>query len=168
MLAHCPFDQGAGRSLLIEPSSGSFRCLACGERGDVVGFVVKHDHVSYPRALELLAERAGLDLAEVMRCPPSSPARTSAEASRRRASIRRGFPTPLWALTPPVGGVAMPLRISFEEIERLRRLPDPLAAVIEHRLAAGEPSLDAILALLPDEPLKYRLSELTLSPWGVR
>jgi DNA primase len=95
LVAHCPFDrcgQGAGRSLLIEPDSGIFRCLVCGERGDVVGFVVKHDRVTYPQALELLALRAGLDLAEVMR--PALPARL-------RGGHRGGISAHLSALTPP-------------------------------------------------------------------
>jgi hypothetical protein len=170
LVGRCPFEQEAvGRALLVEPRSGRYRCLACWVHGgNVIGFVMQLDRLTFLAALELLATRAGLDLAALMRSSPASPARPSAEATTRHASIRRGSPTPLWALTPPVGGVAMPLRISFEESERLRRLPDPLAAVIRSSLAAGEPSsLDALLALMPDEPLEYRLSELKLSPWGV-
>jgi len=57
-------------------------------------------------------------------------------------------------------------RISAEEIKRLMEPEDPLAAVIESRQAAREtPLMDAVLALMLDQPLNFRLSELNLSLW---
>ena len=56
--------------------------------------------------------------------------------------------------------------ISAEEIKRLMEPEDPQAAVIESRQAASEtPLMDALLALMLDQPLEFRLSELNLSLW---
>ena len=108
LVGRCPFEaEPLGLALLVEPA-GRFRCLACRARGgNVVGFVMQLDRLTLLGALELLAQRAGLDLAAVMQ-PPASPARSSGAGSAtvamasRRTPIHRGFPTPLWALTPPV------------------------------------------------------------------
>ena len=46
-------------SFTITPSKGLFHCFGCGAAGDVIGFVTKHDKVSFGEALEILAKRAG-------------------------------------------------------------------------------------------------------------
>jgi DNA primase len=37
-------------------------CFGCGESGNVITFVTKHDHMSFPEAVEHLARRYGVDL----------------------------------------------------------------------------------------------------------
>jgi len=103
LVGRCPLEaEPVGRSLLVEPGSGRYRCVTCWARGgNVIDFVMQLDRVTFLVALELLARRAGLDLAALMRSSPASPSRPSAAAQSRRAPIRRGSSTPLWALTPP-------------------------------------------------------------------
>lgn len=44
-----------------------YHCFGCGEHGDVIGFVMRHDNLSFPDAIEQLAALAGLQV------PQSSP-----------------------------------------------------------------------------------------------
>lgn len=89
LVGRCPFELAAtGRALLVEPG-GRFRCLTCFRQGgNVIGFVMHLDRLTFLSALERLATRAGLDLDELMDSPPP----------RRQA---RTSEVPLWALTPP-------------------------------------------------------------------
>ncbi len=67
LVASCPFHQEKTPSFTVTPSKGLFHCFGCGASGDVIGFVSKHDKVSFSEALEVLSKRAGLNLAEVMK-----------------------------------------------------------------------------------------------------
>ena len=64
LFALCPLHREDTPSFVITESKGLFHCFGCGAGGDVIGFVVKHDGVSFPEALRMLAARAGVDLAE--------------------------------------------------------------------------------------------------------
>src|SRR5262245_24868498 len=85
LVARCPFHSpDKTPSFTLTPGKGLFHCFGCGAAGDVIGFVTKYDKVSFGRALETLARRAGLDLAKIMEERPNTPQKT-----------------PLQALTPP-------------------------------------------------------------------
>ena len=43
----CPFHEEKTPSFTITPSKGLFHCFGCGASGDVIGFVTKHDRVSF-------------------------------------------------------------------------------------------------------------------------
>ena len=61
--APCPFHNERTPSFVVFPDSGTWRCFgACGEGGDVFGFVMKQEGVDFAGALELLAGRAGVEL----------------------------------------------------------------------------------------------------------
>jgi len=66
LVALCPFHSEKSPSFVLSPAKGMYHCFGCGAAGDVIGFVTKHDKVSFSRALEVLARRAGLDLVAVM------------------------------------------------------------------------------------------------------
>jgi hypothetical protein len=87
LVAPCPFHQEKTASFNVSSAKGVFHCFGCGVSGDVIGFVTKHDKVSFGGALESLARRAGLDLGRLME-------------ERPRIQQR----TPLAALTPPRNG----------------------------------------------------------------
>lgn len=53
----CPFHNEKTPSFNVNPAKGIFKCFGCGEGGDAVGFVMKHEHYSYPEALRWLAAR---------------------------------------------------------------------------------------------------------------
>jgi 5S rRNA maturation endonuclease (ribonuclease M5) len=66
VVARCPFHDERTASFTITPAKGLFHCFGCGAAGDVIGFVTKHDKVSFGTALDKLARRAGLDLKALM------------------------------------------------------------------------------------------------------
>jgi DNA primase len=71
LFALCPFHRETTASFVVTPHRGLFHCFGCGVAGDVVGFIVRYDGVSFPEAVRKLAARAGLVLDE----RPSGPRR---------------------------------------------------------------------------------------------
>jgi DNA primase len=66
LVGSCPFHQEKTASFNVSSAKGLFHCFGCGVSGDVIGFVTKHDKVSFGSALDTLARRAGLDLAKLL------------------------------------------------------------------------------------------------------
>ena len=60
----CPFHNEKTPSFYVSPSKGIFKCFGCGEAGDVVAFLKKHEHFTYPEALRWLANRYHIDIHE--------------------------------------------------------------------------------------------------------
>ena len=58
----CPFHNEKTPSFTIYPQSNSFYCYGCGEGGDVITFIRKLDGLTYPEAVQRLAERAGVEI----------------------------------------------------------------------------------------------------------
>jgi DNA primase len=69
--ALCPWHDDHNPSLELNPERQSFKCWSCGVGGDVFDFVKKSEHVDFPEALRMLADRAGIVL--------QSPSSTSSE-----------------------------------------------------------------------------------------
>lgn len=59
----CPFHQERSPSFGVSPDKGLYYCFGCGAGGDVFDFVMRRDGLSFPEALEHLAERAGVEIA---------------------------------------------------------------------------------------------------------
>jgi DNA primase len=58
--APCPFHNEKTPSFTVNDQKGFFHCFGCGAHGDVIGFVVRHDNLSFLEAVEALAAQAGL------------------------------------------------------------------------------------------------------------
>ncbi|MDO5683338.1 MAG: DNA primase [Propionibacteriaceae bacterium] len=58
----CPFHDEKTPSFQVTPSKGLFYCFGCGEGGDVIAFIMKHDNVTFVEAIEQLADRTGVVL----------------------------------------------------------------------------------------------------------
>ncbi len=54
--ACCPFHQERTASFCVFPETGTYKCFGCGEQGNSVGFVMKHDNLTFPEAIRKLAE----------------------------------------------------------------------------------------------------------------
>jgi len=63
LYALCPFHREKTPSWTMNPERRVFHCFGCGVSGDVVGFVMRMDGLSFPDAVRLLAERAGVGAA---------------------------------------------------------------------------------------------------------
>lgn len=80
--ALCPFHQEKTPSFTVSEDKGFFHCFGCGAHGDVIGFVMRTDHLSFPEAVERLAAEAGLAI------PETSPEdRKHAQAQRTLYSV---------------------------------------------------------------------------------
>ena len=61
----CPFHNEKTPSFSVSSKRGIFKCFGCGEGGDVIGFVMKNDNLSFVEAVQKLAARANIQLPEV-------------------------------------------------------------------------------------------------------
>jgi DNA primase len=58
----CPFHDEKSPSFQVTPSRNLFHCFGCGVGGDVISFIQQIDHLSFTEAVELLANRANIEL----------------------------------------------------------------------------------------------------------
>src|SRR5215472_9069771 len=58
----CPFHNEKTPSFTVNDKKGFFYCFGCHEKGDVVGFVMKTEGLSFPEAVEKLAREAGMEV----------------------------------------------------------------------------------------------------------
>lgn len=63
----CPFHDDHNPSFHVYPERQSYRCWVCDEGGDCFSFVMKTDGCSFRESLEMLAERAGLEMPKEFR-----------------------------------------------------------------------------------------------------
>ncbi|PYN56707.1 MAG: DNA primase [Candidatus Rokuibacteriota bacterium] len=60
----CPFHAEKTPSFMVNPKKGIFHCFGCGVGGDVFGFLMRQDKLSFPEAVRALAKQAGVALPE--------------------------------------------------------------------------------------------------------
>ena len=62
MVGLCPFHDDHRPSMNVNSAKQIFKCFACGAGGDVFKFVQMRENLTFPQAIERLAERAGIKL----------------------------------------------------------------------------------------------------------
>jgi len=62
MVGLCPFHDDHRPSMNVNPVKQIFKCFACGAGGDVFKFIQMRENLTFPQAIERLAERAGIKL----------------------------------------------------------------------------------------------------------
>ncbi|UCB53529.1 MAG: DNA primase, partial [Candidatus Zixiibacteriota bacterium] len=60
----CPFHSEKQPSFTVTPDKQIFYCFGCGEGGNVISFLMKHEKLSFPEAVKVLAKRASIPLPE--------------------------------------------------------------------------------------------------------
>jgi len=60
----CPFHPDRTPSFVVSPAKNYCKCFSCGEGGSPVGFIMKHEQLSYPEALKYLARKYGIPIEE--------------------------------------------------------------------------------------------------------
>lgn len=58
----CPFHEEKTPSFTVSQLRQTFKCFGCGAGGDVFSFVQLKENLSFPEAMRMLAERAGISL----------------------------------------------------------------------------------------------------------
>jgi DNA primase len=58
----CPFHQEKTPSFSVSPAKQIFYCFGCGVGGNVFSFLMKIDNISFLEAVEVIAERQGVDV----------------------------------------------------------------------------------------------------------
>ena len=61
-VGHCPWHDDQKPSFQVNPNKQNWVCYPCDVRGDVFDFVMKREGVDFREALEILAERAGIEV----------------------------------------------------------------------------------------------------------
>ncbi|MDE6989496.1 MAG: DNA primase [Lachnospiraceae bacterium] len=74
----CPFHGEKTPSFSVNRAKQIYKCFGCGEGGNVLTFVMKYENCTFPEALRMLAEKAGVEL----------PKAEYSEEARRRESRR--------------------------------------------------------------------------------
>jgi len=70
----CPWHDDRRPSLQVNPERQSFRCWVCNIGGDCFSFLQRIENITFPEALEMLAERAGIELKPAAReSQPAAP-----------------------------------------------------------------------------------------------
>ena len=75
----CPFHNEKTPSFTLNEDKGFYHCFGCGAHGDVIGFAMRTEGLSFPESVERLAGQAGLAI------PVASP--QEAERAKRRETI---------------------------------------------------------------------------------
>lgn len=60
--ACCPFHTEKTPSFTVTPARQTYHCFGCGAHGNAIDFLIEYDRLSFPEAVEELAQRAGMDL----------------------------------------------------------------------------------------------------------
>jgi len=75
----CPFHEERTPSFSVEPTEKLYHCFGCGVGGDVIKFVEEKDGLGFAEAVEVLADRYGVELEREQEDP-----RAEAKRQRRR------------------------------------------------------------------------------------
>ncbi len=62
--ARCPFHNEKTPSFFISPARNNYYCFGCGAKGDIFTFVEEFEKIDFLGALKILAEKAGVELAQ--------------------------------------------------------------------------------------------------------
>lgn len=58
----CPFHNEKSPSFSVSPNKQMYYCFGCGEGGNVISFLMKYENYTFIEAMEVLANRAGVEL----------------------------------------------------------------------------------------------------------
>ncbi|MFI5219499.1 MAG: DNA primase [Bacteroidia bacterium] len=63
-LGLCPFHNEKTPSFTVSAAKGIYKCFGCGKAGNAVGFIMEHEHYSFPEALRFLAQKYNIAIEE--------------------------------------------------------------------------------------------------------
>lgn len=83
----CPFHGEKTPSFTVNVERGIYKCFGCGRGGDIFAFVMEHEGLTFPEALRLLADQAGVQLPEQLGSAGGSGKRRILEINDRLAAF---------------------------------------------------------------------------------
>ena len=87
----CPFHNEKTPSFHVVPSKGIYYCFGCHKGGSAVGFVMDHEHMSYPDALRYLARKYDIEIVEQEESAEDIAARQRNESLILVSEFAQGF-----------------------------------------------------------------------------
>lgn len=60
--ARCPFHNEKSASFSVSQPKQFYYCFGCGAHGNAIDFVMQHDRLSFPEAIEMLARQVGMEI----------------------------------------------------------------------------------------------------------
>ncbi len=63
-LGNCPFHNEKTPSFTVSPHKGIFKCFGCGEGGNALNFIMKHDQLSFVDAVKYLGKKFNIHIEE--------------------------------------------------------------------------------------------------------
>ncbi|MCX7823238.1 MAG: DNA primase [Syntrophobacterales bacterium] len=129
-LGLCPFHAERTPSFYVDPQRQLFHCFGCGVGGDVIRFVMQHRGLSFPEAIEFLAERYNVSISKTL-----SESTSSKSTLLKYMTVAEEFYYQQLRYAPE-GSVA-------REYLRKRQISDPI--IEEQRLGYAPKSWDALV-----------------------
>jgi len=68
--ANCPFHHEKTPSFMVSPDRQIYHCFGCGAGGNAFNFLMQHERLEFPEAVELLARKSGVKLPESQKQDP--------------------------------------------------------------------------------------------------
>ncbi len=93
----CPWHDDTRPSLQVNPERQSFKCWVCDIGGDVFSFVMKMEGVEFREALQMLADRAGIQVERPRKRQTAGPGEPSGETSGEAHNKRTLLHAMAWA-----------------------------------------------------------------------
>jgi len=90
-VALCPFHRDRRPSLQVNPERQIWKCWVCDIGGDAFNFVMQHLGLSFPEALRMLAERAGVSIEASTVVKKSGSSGSNASGSEDRTALFRAM-----------------------------------------------------------------------------
>ncbi len=147
--ALCPFHSERTPSFAVDPERGTWHCFgACSTGGDVIEFVRRIEHLEFPEALRLCAQRAGVELR-----PPSRRQQEQREAHERLLRANEAAAVFFQAAIDGPAGAAALQYLDQRGLDRETRrrwqiglAPDGWRGLLEHLQARGFAESDLLEA----------------------
>ena len=82
----CPFHNEKTPSFFVNDDKAFYHCFGCGAHGDAISFVINTEGLSFPEAVEKLAEEAGLEVPRQVMLDPAERARRASGGAALEAA----------------------------------------------------------------------------------
>jgi len=86
-----PFTSERNPSFYVSPAKGIFKCFSSGKGGNVVNFLMEHEHFTYPEALKFLAKKYGIAIEEDALSPEDTKVENERESLFQVTAFALGF-----------------------------------------------------------------------------